>query len=62
MQITDDGVGFTATAPSTGHGLTSQRQRARDLGGALEIKTAPGRGTNVTLRVKLPSVSPMNYG
>ncbi len=62
MQITDDGAGFTTTTPSTGYGLTSQHQRARALGGEFEIQTAPGQGTTVALRVKLPSFSPTNHG
>jgi signal transduction histidine kinase len=47
--IADDGTGFDASArrdrPSLG--LASMNERARQLGGTLEIDTAPGRGTTV---------------
>ena len=52
LQITDDGAGFDPEASTTGHGLTSQRQRARALGGDLRIESAPGGGTRLTLRAK----------
>lgn len=57
MQITDDGVGFDPNAQSAGHGLTSQRQRARVLGGELRIESTLGGGSGLSLRVKLHSSS-----
>jgi signal transduction histidine kinase len=60
MQISDDGSGFDPSATHTGHGLDSQRRRAGRLGGELQIDTAPGRGTRLTLRVKFESSSPSN--
>jgi len=58
MQISDDGAGFDAGAPSAGHGLTSQHQRAQALGGEWQIESAPGCGSSVTLRVKWAVSSP----
>ena len=53
LEIEDDGAGFDPTAVFPGHlGLHSMRERARRLGGTLEIKSAPDRGTSV--RVSLP--------
>ena len=33
-------------------GLTSMEERARELGGRLEIRSAPGAGTTVRLEVR----------
>jgi signal transduction histidine kinase len=53
--VEDDGAGFDATAaPAAGHlGLTVMRQRAADAGGSLDVRSAPGEGTGVTLRLPL---------
>jgi signal transduction histidine kinase len=49
MCIEDDGCGFRLPSAVNGgtFGLTSMRQRARELGGILWIYTQPGRGTEV---------------
>jgi signal transduction histidine kinase/streptogramin lyase len=51
--LTDDGRGFDAAAAHDGHGLDSMRERARAVGGRLDIESAAGRGTTVTLAVPL---------
>jgi signal transduction histidine kinase len=54
VEITDDGVGFEPgrTELRSRHlGLTSMEERARELGGRLEIRSAPGAGTTVRLEV-----------
>jgi len=48
--IRDDGVGL-AREPSAGYGLRNMRDRARLLGGEININGASGRGTIVTLMV-----------
>jgi signal transduction histidine kinase len=54
-EVRDDGRGFDVEQPvrgassGGGRGLRSLRERARELGAALEIRSAPGRGTAVTL-------------
>lgn len=56
MQIQDDGRGFHAGgAPSErdGNGLENLRQRAESIGAALQMNSAPGRGTTITLTVDL---------
>ena len=51
--IEDDGKGFDPHAPGArGLGLIGMEERARELKGALEIHSAPGRGTSI--RVDLP--------
>jgi signal transduction histidine kinase len=51
--VQDDGVGFRP-APHrwTGFGLTGVEERVRELGGAVEIHSQPGRGTS--LRAEIP--------
>jgi signal transduction histidine kinase len=50
LVIADDGRGFNlADPPGRGHGLVNLGIRAREMGGALQIDTAPGKGTRITL-------------
>ena len=45
MQVSDDGIGFDPADPelrSRHLGLTSMEERARELGGRLELSSAPG--------------------
>jgi len=51
VEITDDGRGTPADA-APGVGSTSMRERAAEIGGALEVTTAAGAGT--TVRARLP--------
>ena len=53
VEVADDGPGFDPAEPTGGLGLTSMRQRAERCGGALQVTTAPGRGT--TVRAVLPN-------
>lgn len=48
--IRDDGVGL-AREPNAGYGLRNMRDRARLLGGEININDASGRGTIVTLMI-----------
>lgn len=52
FELRDDGRGFEPGETALeGVGLKSLSARARALGGALTIESAPGRGTELTLRV-----------
>ena len=54
VEVSDDGIGFEpgrAELRSRHLGLTSMEERARELGGRLEIRSSPGRGTTVRLEV-----------
>ena len=54
IEVSDDGRGFDPAAVSPEHfGLRSMRGRVADLGGRLEVTSAPGRGT--VLRVEIPA-------
>jgi signal transduction histidine kinase len=51
LEITDDGRGFNSQAPTRQFGLASMRERARSVGGRLDIRSRPGAGTTVRLEV-----------
>jgi signal transduction histidine kinase len=54
LEVADDGSGFDPAGPelrSKHLGLTSMEERARELGGRLEIRSEPGSGTTVALEV-----------
>ena len=52
LAITDNGTGFDSTLTETGFGLPGMRDRLALVSGALELSTAPGGGTS--LSVSLP--------
>jgi signal transduction histidine kinase len=47
LQVSDTGCGFDASAPSTGFGLVSMRERAHSAGGELRVSAVPGAGSQV---------------
>jgi signal transduction histidine kinase len=53
VEISDDGKGFEpADAPDEGsYGLAIMAERARMIGGELDLASVPGRGSRVTVRV-----------
>ncbi|MDX9952749.1 MAG: response regulator [Anaerolineae bacterium] len=62
VTVTDDGIGFDAKQreserqtgdrrPASGFGLSIMRERAERVGGQLEIQSAPGEGTRISLLV-----------
>ncbi len=54
LEIVDDGVGFDPDRAYPGHlGLQSMRERVAQLDGELTIKSAPGAGSVVRVRVPL---------
>jgi PAS domain S-box-containing protein len=58
LDITDNGVGFdTARKPimgGYGMGTTTMRERAEAIGGRLQLQSAPGEGTRVTVELNWP--------
>lgn len=54
-EVEDDGRGF-GPGTAAGMGLTGMRERARSLGGEVEVKSEPGAGTTVRLRVALEAL------
>ncbi len=55
VDVEDDGCG--APPRRHGTGLTSMRERAEELGGALEVRSEPGRGTSVRALIPLPAAA-----
>jgi signal transduction histidine kinase len=55
VHVEDDGVGFD-TSSVVGTGLDGLRGRVAQVGGEVDVASAPGEGTRVTLRV--PAVEP----
>jgi len=58
LTVYDHGRGFDPATAARGIGLTSLRDRARNLGGTCTITTHPGNGTRVTLRVPVTPAAP----
>lgn len=55
LSVQDDGVGAPPQAfeATDAYGIMGMRERARHLGGLLEVRSTPGSGTTITLKVKL---------
>ena len=56
-EIVDDGRGFDPASVRAGVGLSAMRERIEGLGGKIEVRSRPGEGTKVTVRVHLGSDS-----
>lgn len=57
LRVSDDGAGFEPTAVSASRqGLAGMRHRLMSIRGALQVDSAPGRGTVITARVPLDEV------
>jgi signal transduction histidine kinase len=55
VEVADDGIGFDPTSPFPGHlGLRTMRERAEELGGRVEIESAPGAGARVIALLPAP--------
>ena len=59
IAVADDGRGFrcsSLTVPTSGNlGLVGMRERAELVGGTLDVRSRPGRGTTIVLTVPLTS-------
>ena len=53
LKVSDDGKGFNIGEEGDGHGLASMRERAKAMGGELELISNNGDGTTVRLRVSV---------
>jgi signal transduction histidine kinase len=58
VSISDNGVGFDALSRSAGLGLRGIEERARELGGTLQIHSARGAGTTLKIVLPLPARAP----
>ncbi|QKW33407.1 sensor histidine kinase [Actinomadura sp. NAK00032] len=55
LDVYDDGHGFDPAAPGDGYGLRAMRERARALGGTLEVESAKDEGTAVVATLPVPA-------
>jgi len=55
LAIKDDGIGFDPSDDSRqlGHGLNNMQARSEGLGGTFHIRSGPGQGTIITVRIPL---------
>jgi signal transduction histidine kinase len=54
LVIEDDGVGFdVAQIPADRHGLIGMQERARLLGGTLNLRSQPKRGAQIEVTIPL---------
>jgi signal transduction histidine kinase len=54
LAVRDAGTGFDPATPHAGSGLAHIRDRVAELGGTVDIDSARGRGTALTVRVPVP--------
>jgi signal transduction histidine kinase len=62
LKIKDNGQGFATIkhqAAGHGYGMSTMRERARRLGGRIDINSVPGTGTEVRITVPLPATTQM---
>jgi signal transduction histidine kinase/ligand-binding sensor domain-containing protein len=52
-RVSDDGIGFDKNAGSEGNGLLNMKNRASWMEAGFEISSAPGKGSAVSLSVKI---------
>jgi NarL family two-component system sensor histidine kinase LiaS len=57
MEISDDGVGFDPARErlSGGFGISGMQERCQKIGGSMQIDSAPGKGTIVSVRIPVIS-------
>jgi signal transduction histidine kinase len=51
LAVADDGAGFDPAAAHGGYGLRSMQDRVRQVGGTVQVTSAPGAGTEVRAEV-----------
>jgi signal transduction histidine kinase len=57
VEVRDDGTGFSQPAED-GFGLSGMRRRVSEIGGVLDVASAPGAGTRVVVRLPGTGVGP----
>jgi two-component system sensor histidine kinase UhpB len=53
IEVGDDGEGFNPALASEGIGIIGMRERVFALGGAIQVRSQPGRGTTVAITLPL---------
>jgi signal transduction histidine kinase len=60
LRVVDDGRGFDPAVRHEGNGLVNMRRRAAAVDGRVQLQSAPGRGTVLTLTVPLEHRRPLS--
>ena len=55
LRVTDDGAGFCPDTATGGFGLSGMAERAELVGGHLDVRSGPGRGTTIEARIPVTS-------
>jgi PAS domain S-box-containing protein len=58
LEVADDGRGFDPGSARAGIGLSAMRERVEELDGKIEVKSRPGEGTKVMVRVRVGGGTP----
>ncbi len=58
VAVQDSGSGFEPATRISGHGLSNMKQRLQKIGGTCTVESAPGQGTTVRIRLRIPSAVP----
>jgi NarL family two-component system sensor histidine kinase YdfH len=59
IEISDDGIGFDSQKVEAGHyGLLGMRERVRLAGGSIDLRSDPGNGTRIVIRMPLSEEKP----
>jgi signal transduction histidine kinase len=53
VSVQDDGRGFPSDRQTAGHGVANMKRRLSESGGTCTIRSQPGRGTTVEMRLEL---------
>ncbi len=56
LSIYDNGIGFANAGHAAGFGLLGIQERVKQLGGRIDVKSAPGEG--FCLHIELPAALP----
>ncbi|NUK10289.1 sensor histidine kinase [Streptomyces lunaelactis] len=59
MAVRDTGCGFDDSVPPRGYGLSGLRARAAEVGGSAEVRSSPGEGTTIAVRLPLLPLLPL---
>ncbi len=51
IEVEDNGVGFAVGAAPARHGVSNMQERIKEIGGQIEIASAPRKGTRISLRI-----------
>jgi signal transduction histidine kinase len=54
ISVSDDGIGFDPASRRDGLGLRGMEERVKELGGAMVVTSAAGRGTTLAIHIPLP--------